>query len=108
MNGDIFVNFYISNCRKDVLKKSVEDINNKTLAGEKTIIEVRSVEEAKNLKFLCQNNLDLYQVQVFLYDTENYDKFIEILLQTVQLENLKVCFYFSKLFLFFQYIALYK
>ena len=87
MNGDTFVNFYISNCRKDVLKKSVEDINNKTLAGEKTIIEVRSVEEAKNLKFLCQNNLDLYQVQVYLYDTENYDEFIEILLQTVELEN---------------------
>ena len=48
---------------------------------------MRSIEEAKNLKFLCQNNLDIYQVKVYLYDTENYDEFIEILLQTVKLEN---------------------
>ena len=98
MNGDIFLNFYIRNCNKDVLKNSVEDINNKTLAGEKTMIEVRSVEEAKNLKFLCQNNLDLYQVNYFMYDTENYDEFIEVLLQTVELENLKVCYIINSYF----------
>ena len=83
----------MKNCTGDALTNSSVEITKMTLAGERTSIEVESVDEAKNLLLLCKQKVELYSLVVNFVRIEEYEEFKSLFFQIITL--LQVCFSFS-------------
>ena len=77
-----------------------------TLAGEQTSIDVTSVESMRNFTFLCRHKIQLFQVDVEFVDEQNYDAFMQTLLQSFKLQHFKVCFIYLMLTIYSFYLEI--
>ena len=87
----MYIFFLLKSSDENALTNSAEDITRMTLAGEKTEIKVSTLEEMKNMLFLCQLETNLYRLNATLCDKE-YDELVKLFLQIINLKNLKVCY----------------
>ena len=77
------------------MKNSSVEITKMTLAGEKTSIEVESIDEVKNLLFLCKQKVVLYNLVVNFVCIEEYEELKSLFFEIVKLNHLQVCFLFQ-------------
>ena len=75
------------------MKNSSVEITKMTLAGEKTSIEVESIDEVKNLLFLCKQKVVLYNLVVNFVCIEEYEELKSLFFEIVKQHHLQVCFF---------------
>ena len=75
------------------MKNSSVEITKMTLAGEKTSIEVESIDEVKNLLFLCKQKVILYNLVVNFVCIEEYEELKSLFFEIVKQHHLQVCFF---------------
>ena len=66
-----------------------------TLAGVKTSIEVESIDEVKNLLFLCKQKVILYKLVVNFVCIEEYEELKSLYFEFVKINHLQVSFFFQ-------------
>ena len=85
----------MKNCTGDALTNYSVEITKMTLAGERTSIEVGSVDEAKNLLLLCKQKVELYNLVVNFVRVKEYEEIKSLFFQIIKSQFLQVCFSFS-------------
>ena len=95
VNGQTFLHYLIKNCTGDALKNSSVEITKMTLAGVKTSIEVESIDEVKNLLFLCKQKVILYKLIVNFVCIEEYEELKSLYFEFVKINHLQVSFFFQ-------------
>ena len=75
------------------MKNSSVEITKMTLAGVKTSIEVESIDEVKNLLFLCKQKFVLYNLVVNFVCIEEYEELKSLFFEIVKQHHLQVCFF---------------
>jgi len=71
------------------LKNSSVEITKMTLAGVKTSIEVESIDEVKNLLFLCEQKVILYKLVVNFVCIEEYEELKSLYFEFVKINHLQ-------------------
>ena len=85
--------FIIENCTEEALAAAAKEISRTTEGGDKTNIEVKSVEEMKNLAILCSQCVQLFRLKVTFTKMETYNDMFEQLLKILQLQKLNVSYF---------------
>ena len=82
--------FIIKDCNEEALVDAAKEICRMTDGGEQTNIEVKSVEEMKNLAIVCSQSVHLFNLKVTFTEMETYNEMLEKLLKILQHQKLNV------------------